>query len=291
MSDLLIDAPSLQQCLSEPDCYVFDVRYNLSDPDAGEQQYLSGHIPGAYFLDQGRQLAGASTGKNGRHPLPDRQILQQTLQRLGVTPDARIVVYDHNDGSFAARAWWVLRWLGCVDVKVLDGGLQAWRDAGGALQSSPAAASPQDARVARLRSADRDCTRAPSMPTVSADDILAMGAGDPRLLVDARTSERYRGEVEPIDPVAGRIPGAINRPIALNVQPDGRFKPPAQLRAEFQALLGERDGDQVIHYCGSGLTACHNVLAMAVAGLGSAALYPGSWSEWSSDADRPLAKG
>lgn len=290
MSDLLVDAQSLQDVLSDPDCIVFDVRYSLADPEAGEQQYLHEHIPGAYFLDQGAHLAGSCTGKNGRHPLPDRHRLEQILQTHGVMPHSKIVVYDHNDGSFAARAWWVLRWLGYTQVSILDGGLKAWRDAGGSVQTSPGP-DTADTRSGSQQGGHQTSTAAATMPTVSASDILALASDRGVTIVDARTLERYRGDAEPIDPVAGRIPGAINRPIASNVQADGRFKPAQQLRAEFQSLLGDRNSDQVIHYCGSGITACHNVFAMEVAGLSGAALYPGSWSEWCSDADRPVATG
>lgn len=283
MSDLLINAEVLRSELSEPGWVVFDVRYSLSDPKAGETAYLAGHIPGAYFLDHGTQLAGRSTGTNGRHPLPEQQGFKRLLQTYGLTPRSKIVVYDHGDGSFAARAWWLLRWQGYADVRILDGGLQAWKNAGGTLQTSvPAPAAhypetPEDAAV--------------TMPTVSVSDVLPSQSNEARVLVDARSSERYRGEVEPIDPVAGRIEGALNRPIAHNVRSDGHFKAAAQLREEFETLLGSTPGDQVIHYCGSGITACHNIFAMELAGLGGSALYPGSWSEWCSDSTRPIATG
>lgn len=295
VSDLLIDAQSLQGVLNNPDWYVFDVRYSLADPEAGRRQYLEGHIPGAGFLDQGGQLAGDCTGSNGRHPLPDRQVLWQHLQACGVTPDSNIVVYDDNDASFAARAWWVLRWLGCKQVKVLDGGWQAWRSANGPVQTGPDGergtpekpAMPEHATGAAPELANAE----PAMPTVTANDILADIAAKSRVVVDARTPERYQGVIEPIDPVAGRIPGALNRPIASNVQADGRFKAASVLRDEFLEFLGAHSGEHVVHYCGSGITACHNVFAMEVAGLGGAALYPGSWSEWCSAADRPVATG
>lgn len=287
MSDLLIDVQSLQQVLSDPDWLVFDVRYALSDPHAGEQMYLQGHVPGAYFLDQSRHLAGHSTGTNGRHPLPERRTLWKLLQDHGINASSNIVVYDHSDGSFAARAWWLLRWLGCTKVRILDGGLQAWCQAGGALQAGPVErpASGQGEAI----SAEPD--NAPAMPTVTADEVQHHVSDTSRQLIDARAPERYRGEVEPIDPVAGRIPGALNRPVAANVQADGRFKPASRLRDEFKALLGDRPGDQVINYCGSGITACHNIFAMEVAGFGGAALYPGSWSEWCSDKQRPVETG
>lgn len=283
MLDHLIEANELQQALSEPGWLIFDVRYALSDPKAGEQAYLKGHIPEARFLDQGMHLAGQSTGKNGRHPLPEPHELMRVLQQNGLTPDSRVVVYDHNDGSFAARAWWLLRWVGCSQVRVLNGGLQAWLEAGGALQASTGLPS--------LDAVEAVDTVQTTMPIVSATDILADAAHKRRLLVDARTAERYRGQTEPMDPVAGHIDGALNRPIANNTQSDGRFKTAIQLHDEFQALLGQRSADQVIHYCGSGITACHNIFAMELAGLGGSALYPGSWSEWCSDSARPVATG
>lgn len=283
MSELLIEADALRRELTQPGWLVFDVRYNLTDPHAGEQAYLNGHIPGAQYLDQGKHLAGQTTGKNGRHPLPDAHTLMQHLRQLGLTPRSRVVVYDHKDGSFAARAWWLLRWLGCSQVRILNGGLQAWQDAGGPLQSSQS--------VSSFSAVQTQGDMETAMPTVSATDILSQEPTGSRVLIDARTAERYRGEVEPLDPVAGRIDGALNRPIANNLQPDGRFKPASQLHDEFQTILGSQSADQVVHYCGSGLTACHNVFAMELAGLGGSALYPGSWSEWCSDPDRPIAKG
>lgn len=283
MSDHLIEAKALRDALSEPGWMVFDVRYSLSDPKAGEQAYLNGHIPGARYLDQGTQLAGQSTGGNGRHPLPDPRELHQLLRRHGMTPQARVVLYDHNDGSFAARAWWLLRWLGYSQVRILDGGMQAWRDAGGPLQASDRLPPLLDAPV-------QDVTGA-AMPIVGAADIASQASGKPSVLLDARTAERYRGESEPIDPVAGRIPGALNRPVASNLQTDGRFKPAMQLHDEFKAFLGNRPPEQVVHYCGSGITACHNIFAMELAGLGGSMLYPGSWSEWCSDPARPVARG
>lgn len=314
MSDLLIDAVTLRNALPTPGLIVFDVRYDLSDVQQGRRVYADGHIPGARFLDQSDDLASQPTGRNGRHPLPDRHALAQLLQRWGAKPDSQIVVYDANNASFAARAWWLLRWLGYTDVRILDGGLQAWLDAGGELErgahsvpavpgrspdatdagptTSGATSSESAPRADNLFEAGLDGLNAePAMPTVSAEQILARSTARTRHLVDARTPERYRGEHEPIDPVAGRIDGALNRPIAQNVRDDGRFKSPELLRDEFTRLLGKVPGDEVVHYCGSGITACHNVFSMELAGLRGSALYPGSWSEWCSDPARPVAKG
>lgn len=291
MSDLLIDAETLLQVLPDPDWIVFDVRYVLSDPRAGRQAYLNGHIPGACFLDQGAQLAGQSDGTNGRHPLPEPELFRQLLHRHGANADSNIVVYDDNDGSFAARAWWLLRWQGYARTRVLDGGLQAWKNAGGALDSTVPPRPGGGTEAMPPHHSGPGQAPVKTMPIVAATDILARPASGVGLLVDARTPERYRGDVEPIDPVAGRIGDALNRPIASNVQADGRFKQASQLHDEFKALLGGTSADQVVHYCGSGITACHNVFAMELAGLRGSALYPGSWSEWSSDPERPVARG
>jgi len=289
VSELLIDAVALQGVINDPDWMVFDVRYDLSDADAGRQAYLRGHIPGARFLDQGTQLAGRPNGRSGRHPLPDAHQFGELLRRHGLTPDSRIVVYDQANASFAARAWWLLRWMGYAHTKVLDGGMQAWLEAGGTLETTDPGSPPTLA--SNTDGGTPAAPGAPAMPTVSADEILSRASPRTRCIVDARTRERYLGQNEPIDPVAGHIDGALNRPIAENVQADGRFKSARQLRQEFTALLGQAAGDQVVHYCGSGITACHNLFSMELAGLHGSALYPGSWSEWCSDPGRPVAKG
>lgn len=283
MSDLLIEADTLRHTLGDADWLVFDVRYSLADPQAGEKAYLSGHIPGAHFLDQGTHLAGPATGSNGRHPLPDRRQIAQLLQRAGLHQHSKVVVYDESDGSFAARAWWLLRWLGHSNVVVLNGGWQAWLDVGGAQQTS--------ACKVRSHPGSTGAVTPAAMPTIDATTILNREPDSRLILIDARTPERYRGEAEPIDPVAGRINGALNRPIQQNVQPDGRFKRSEQLRNEFNALLGGAGPQQVVHYCGSGIHACHNIFAMEKAGLSGSVLYPGSWSEWCSDTSRPVQTG
>lgn len=282
MSDLLIEADTLRRTLNSGGWLVFDVRYDLFDPQAGERAYLAGHIPGAYFLDQNKDLAGPQTGINGRHPLPDRQQLATALAQAGLQPDSKVVVYDDCDSSQATRAWWLLRWLGYPNVVVLNGGWQAWLKAGGAQQTS--------ADEPRSQASHRPSIPAAAMPTTDTAEILTHMPDSAMTLIDARSSERYRGEVEPIDPVAGRLPGALNRYIKNNVQTDGRFKPASQLRAEFTTLLGQTPAQQVVHYCGSGIAACHNIFAMELAGLSGSALYPGSWSEWCSDSDRPVEK-
>jgi thiosulfate/3-mercaptopyruvate sulfurtransferase len=256
---------------------LLDCGFDLADPGAGERAYLAGHLPGAVYAHLDRDLSGIKTGRNGRHPLPDRGRFAATAGRWGIAPGVQVVAYDAQSGPYAARAWWLLRWLGHDAVAVLDGGPAAWCAAGGALDRgavAAAATAPYPAGAAAMRTID--------------SDALLTALGRVRVL-DARTGERFRGEVEPLDPVAGHIPGASLRFFKDNLLPDGRFKPAAQLRAEFDALA--TPAAEVVHQCGSGVTACHNLLAMTHAGLAGSRLYPGSWSEWCSDPSRPVARG
>ena len=271
----LIDVAELAQALEGPDPpRVLDITWtSLGPPGIGA--YRAGHVPGAGFLDLDRDLAGPP-GARGRHPLPDPKALTGVLRRMGITERTDVVVYDEADSTAAARAWWVLRHAGLHRVRVLDGGLRAWRAAGLAL-STQEPDPPSSAVVARV-----GC-----MPVLDAAGAAATAREG--VLLDARTAERYRGEAEPLDPVAGHIPGAVNAPTAENLGPDGRFLPPETLRARFTAL-GVREGVRVGVYCGSGVTAAHTVLALAVAGL-PGALYVGSWSEWIADRSRPIALG
>ena len=278
-SSPLISAEALKAALGR--VRVFDVRFDLARPEAGEAAWREGHLPGAHYLHLDRDLSakdGVPALCGGRHPLPTREVFAATAARLGLTPDTPVVLVDAQGGMFAARAWWMLRWIGARDVRVLDGGLAAWRAAGGALEpgevapAAPGPAWPLEPEPEGLR---------------LTADALAAQLGRVALL-DARAPERYRGDVEPLDPVAGHIPGALNRPFSANLGPDGRFLPPEALRAAFQGLAGARP---VVHQCGSGVTACHNLLAMAVAGLPGGALYAGSWSEWCRDPARPVAQG
>lgn len=268
----LIDAGTLHTLRA----VVLDCRFDLAQPDAGAAAYAAGHVPGAFYAHLDRHLSGAKTGGNGRHPLPDRAALAAWAGSLGIAPGVPVVAYDDQGGPYAARAWWLLRWLGHEAVAVLDGGWAAWRTAGGAVETTVPVPPGGAAYPAAA---------APAMPTVDADTVLA-GLGRVRLL-DARAGERFRGEVEPLDPVAGHIPGASQRFFKDNLQADGRFKPADRLRAEFAA----GGPAPVVHLCGSGVTACHNLLAMAHAGLDAGALYPGSWSEWCADPSRPVATG
>jgi thiosulfate/3-mercaptopyruvate sulfurtransferase len=275
----LISAQELATVLD--DVVLVDARHDLAKPEAGYAAYVASHIPTAHFLHQDRDLAGHKTGRNGRHPLPSADSLAQTLRSLGLVPGKQLVVYDTAGGAFAARLWWLARWLGHEPVAVLDGGLAAWE----ALKLPLTDAIP--ARVAAA-SGERfgPALEAPKL----VDQVMAELGSHAQTVVDARAAERYRGEVEPLDPVAGHIPGALNRPFANNLRPDGRFKPAPVLRAEFLALLGDRPMHSIVHQCGSGVTACHNMLAMHAAGLEGTHLYAGSWSEWCSDPARPVEK-
>jgi thiosulfate/3-mercaptopyruvate sulfurtransferase len=255
---------------------LLDCRFDLGDTEAGERAWAAGHLPGAFHAHLDRDLSGAKTGRNGRHPLPARADLARRAGLWGITPSVQVVCYDAQAGSYAARAWWLLRWLGHDAVAVLDGGVQAWLAAGGTLDTAvPAAAVSAPYPFA-----------APAMPTIDADTLLRRLGQLP--VLDARAGERFRGEVEPLDPVAGHIPGATLRFFRDNLNADGFFKPAAQLRQEF-AALGAGSGE-VVHQCGSGVVACHNLLAMTHAGYDGAVLYPGSWSEWCSDPSRPVAR-
>ncbi len=275
----LVSAKQLQAALAAGDAPVLvDCSFDLADVGAGERAFAQGHLPGAVYAHLERELSGAKTGRNGRHPLPERVDFAATLGRLGVTPDRHVVVYDAQGGMYAARAWWMLLWAGHRAASVLDGGLAAWQGAGGALETGASAAvgagTAYPPGASLVRSIDADA--------------LQQALGRVTLL-DARAGERFRGEVEPLDQRAGHIPGARSRFFKDNLDAQGRFRPADELRAAF-AAFGAAPA-QVVHQCGSGVTACHNLLAMEVAGLRGAALYPGSWSEWSSDPARPVAVG
>ena len=279
----LIDAPSLKAALGRHPVVLLDASFDLTDTSAGENAWARGHVPGAQYAHLERDLSGPKLppgpGFSGRHPLPTRAAFAATAGRWGIGPAQAVVAMDRQGGPYAARLWWLLRWLGHSRVWVLDGGVDAWLAAGGALsaEAPPVTALPPYP------------SRAHSMPTVSAD-ALQRTLGQVRL-VDARAGERFRGEVEPLDSMAGHIPGALNRPFKENLGANGSFKPRQQLAREFAAVLGCHRPNEVVHQCGSGVTACHNLLAMEAAGLPGAQLYPGSWSEWSADPARPVARG
>lgn len=287
MFDYLVTPEQLRANLGRADWLVFDVRHDLADHQAGRSAYEQGHIPGALFLDHETDLAAPRTGANGRHPLPDRQDLAALMRLQGLTSGMQVVAYDAQGSLFASHLWWMLRWLGHPHVAILDGGWQAWREAGGEVETGRRQPSVSEAQAVQSLNLPRQA----AMPTVQADQVLANIAQPVFTVIDARAPERYRGEVEPMDPVAGHIPGALNRSHMNNLDAQGRFKPAGQLQQEFQALLGDTPASQVVHQCGSGITACHNLFAMELAGLNGSRIYPGSWSEWVSDPTRPVARG
>ncbi|NYT63094.1 sulfurtransferase [Alcaligenaceae bacterium] len=285
MSDLLIDAQSLAARLPSADSLVFDVRHDLADHAVGRRAYTEGHIPGAIYLDHELELSGLKTGKNGRHPLPDRQQFAQFMGSLGLRPDRQVVVYDAGSSLYSAHVWWMLRWIGHDKVVVLDGGWAAWLAAGGAIERGATVQASQAV------GGDVGCSAHQTMPVVDAQAVLANLDKPVFTVLDARVENRFRGEVEPMDPVAGHIPGALNYPNSLVVQEDGRFKPAEVLRQDFDRLLQGRAPQNIVHQCGSGIAACHNLFAMELAGLSGSALYAGSWSEWCSDPARPVGRG
>lgn len=276
----LISAADLKSHVSDAYWKVFDVRHDLFDTDAGMRAYRAGHVPGARFAHLDDELSGPKNGRNGRHPLPSREALTERFRAWGIDNDTQVVAYDALGGQFAARLWWLARWLGHAKVAVLDGGWPAWVAIGGAVDV--AVPPPRRGAFEAGESLVRLDTTA---------DVLGALDDPARLIVDARLPERYRGEQEPIDPVAGHIPGALNRPWTQNLTGDQRFKSPDALRRDFAELLGAHRPDRVTVQCGSGVTACHHLLAMEVAGLTGSALYAGSWSEWIADPQRPVHTG
>ena len=284
----LISATQLQALMdSKLPCMVFDCSCDLMQPETGPAQYEAGHIPGAVYahLDNNlsakgeRSITGAASG--GRHPLPPREVFAAWLGRIGFHNGMQAVVYDRQGANYCGRLWWMLKWLGHENVAVLDGGWQAWQAAGGASASGQEPQAP----------ASSFAPGEPLVQLVDVDTVVRQLGSNAQQLLDARGAPRFRGEVEPIDPVAGHIPGALNRPFNQNIAADGHFKDAATLRAEFTALLGQRDPATVVHHCGSGVSAVPNILAMEIAGLGRTALFAGSWSEWCGNPSRPVAQG
>jgi thiosulfate/3-mercaptopyruvate sulfurtransferase len=260
---------------------VFDCGFDLGKPAAGREAHALGHVPGAAYLHLDEDLSGTQTGRNGRHPLPDREAFAERLAQRGVDTGSQVVVYDAVGGMYAARAWWMLRWIGHAASAVLDGGLPAWRAAG--LPVATGVEPPKARGSLRLR---------PALTAVVDRQALLANLQQPaRVVVDARAPDRFRGENETLDAVGGHIPGARNRLFRDNLAADGRFKSAEDLRRDYLAVTQGHTREQVVMSCGSGVTACHNLLAMEVAGLPGAALYPGSWSEWSAWPDAPIATG
>ena len=279
MNAPLIDAPALLARLDR--VRVVDCSHELTQPETGAALYRQGHVPGAVHAHLDRDLSGPTTGHNGRHPLPAPDVLARWLGAQGIAPSTPVVAYDRAGGLFAARLWWLLRWLGHDAVQVLDGGWDAWLAAGGHVAIGTEQHAACDYVPRRVREEMR-------VDAAFVECNLHTGEA---VLVDARAAERYAGRQEPIDLQAGHIPGALNRPCSQNLQANGRFKPREALAAEWRAVLGTIDPARLVSQCGSGVTACHNLLAMEHAGLGLARLYPGSWSEWCSDSARPVATG
>jgi thiosulfate/3-mercaptopyruvate sulfurtransferase len=280
----LIDVESLRALIGTPGALVLDCRFDLAAPAAGREAYLRGHIPGARYLDLNRDLSGPVSAASGRHPLPDPIALDAFFRGLGVVPDTQAVVYDDSNGSFAARAWWLLRWLHHPKVAVLDGGMSAWLRARGALESG------EPSRVAAGQSLP-PAVQVDRRAVLGTDELIAALDNPRTLLIDARAAERFAGAVEPIDPVAGHIPGAANHPFSANLRADGRFLPAEELERRWRDRLAGASPADVIVMCGSGVTACHNLLALERAGFAGAKLYAGSWSEWIRDPSRPVARG
>ena len=280
MSTPLISSQQLADQLGDANIVICDCRHDLMDLEKGRRAYAEGHIPGAHFIHLDEDLSGKKTGQNGRHPLPDIDAFAKTMGSIGIDGTKQVIAYDDAGGPYAARLWWLLRWLGHDQVALLDGGINRWIAEGRAIDRVTPSAKPANF-IAKQKNG----------MTVDANFILANIKQPSAIVVDARAPERYRGETEPIDAVAGHIPGALNRVFKNNLNTDGTFKSAAILKQEFAALLGGKSPSDVINQCGSGVTACHNLFAMEIAGLSGSKLYPGSWSEWCADPARPVATG
>ncbi|OMH38203.1 sulfurtransferase [Motiliproteus sp. MSK22-1] len=289
----LVDTDTLEQNLDNPSWIVLDGRFDLMDTESGRNAYLESHIPGAQYVHLDEQLSSAITPDSGRHPLPRVEELAGWFSGIGINPGTQVVVYDSMGGAMAARCWWLLNMLGHTRVAVLDGGFPKWKQAGKRVSSSVgvsrATSVGAPTSIATESSGIQPYFSWNSDGVVNVDEVLENLDTEAFLLIDARSSERFRGEQEPIDPVAGHVPKALNRALQLNLQPDGCFKPATQLRQEWHLLLGAREPQQVVHMCGSGVTACHNQLSMERAGLTGSRIYAGSWSEWIRDFQRPIA--
>jgi thiosulfate/3-mercaptopyruvate sulfurtransferase len=276
----LIDHATLATRIADPKLRVFDCRFSLADTGAGRRAYDEGHLPGARYAHLDEHLSGPITPSTGRHPLPDPERLAAWLGACGVGDETDVVVYDDDGGAFAGRLWWLLRWLGHDRVALLDGGLQAWQAMGGEMTKTIPTPTPVELTIRRNDDA-----------WVSTERLVSALPSGELQVIDARGAERFRGEEEPVDPVAGHIPGALNLPMTGNLDADGRFLPADVLRRRFLDALGGRASAQVAHSCGSGVSACHNLLAMELAGLVESRLYVGSWSEWIRDPARAVATG
>jgi thiosulfate/3-mercaptopyruvate sulfurtransferase len=278
--NMLVSTAELATHLDDPNWVIFDCRHDLGNATKGAEVYASGHIAGAYFSGVDHELSGIKTGTNGRHPLPDPSVFAYFLANCGVTAESQIVAYDDVGGQYAARLWWMTRWIGHPYAAVLDGGWSKWTHEG----------RPVSTEVPAARQGEIPVEVHPEFLATlfEVEQLVESGAGQ---VLDARAPERFRGEVEPLDPVAGHIPGAVNHFFKRSLQDDLTFKPSAEIRREFESTLGGRDPETVVHQCGSGITACVNLLAMELADLSGSKLYSGSWSEWVADSNRPVARG
>jgi thiosulfate/3-mercaptopyruvate sulfurtransferase len=279
---------ALQRAQPHADLHIWDCSFDLMNPPAARAAYEQQHIAGAVFIDLEHHLSdkseAADIASGGRHPLPSREKFAAWVGAIGITPETQVIVYDRNGCNYCGRAWWMLQWIGHRQVAVLDGGLQAWMAAGGAVQAGyPAMQVDFSKQKYPLAGVDTGL--------IAINSVVKASQTRSHAIIDARAPERFRGEVEPLDPIAGHIPGALNRPFTMNLNEQGFFKSPAQLKAEFDALLAGRDPAQVIHHCGSGVSAVPNVLAMQIAGYPPSKLFAGSWSEWCNTPGLPVAQG
>jgi thiosulfate/3-mercaptopyruvate sulfurtransferase len=277
----LIDAATLATQLGRDDVAIFDCRFDLANTSWGENEHAAAHLPGARYLHLERDLSAPVTPVSGRHPLPDPRAFAYRLGALGVDANCQLFAYDQGSGAYAARFWWLARWIGLANVAVLDGGIAAWRASGLPLEN--AASAPRPPRALEPRVAER--------AVVTAEEVVALSRRPGSLLFDARGAERFAGRNETLDPVAGHVPGARNHPFLGNLGADGKFLPAPELRRRFDLLRGSLPPESLVAMCGSGVTACQNLLALELAGLPGARLYPGSWSEWIRDPARPVAVG
>jgi thiosulfate/3-mercaptopyruvate sulfurtransferase len=281
----LISAAMLRDLVGKPEIAIIDCRFDLMNPDGGRRAYLEGHVPGARYADLNRDLSAPITATSGRHPLPTPSDFAGTLVRLGIGRATQVIAYDDGAGAFAARLWWMLRWVGHSAAAVLDGGIKAWVSEGGTLQSG------QEKPLPAAAGGPHPSAQADTAAVIETAEIERRLSDPAFLLIDARAGERFAGTVEPIDAVAGHIKGAVNHPFSANLGADGRFLPAPVLREAWERRLAGRSPTQVAAMCGSGVTACHNLLSLEVAGFPGAKLYAGSWSEWIRDPHRPVAQG
>ena len=274
----LIEAQQLKKIIDEQqDFLLFDCRFDLVDSEAGYKSYLEGHIPGAIYVHSDKDLASEKTGRNGRHPLPSINQRQKTYASLGITPNSRVVIYDNQSCMYAVRLWWMLKAVGHQHIELLNGGYQTWCQLGYPSEQSET-----------FRKAVPETTLTPFMNLVLVGDVVANLESKNFTILDARSNDRFHGQNETLDPVAGHIPGALNRFFKDNLKSDGTFKETNTLLSEFKSIFGELPSEKIVHQCGSGITACHNMFAMELAGLAGSSIYAGSWSEWSADPSRPV---